>query len=183
MARPPARAAAPLLAALPLAATLAACAPAPGRPAPRRATLAAVADSLARTPPLHRAQWGVLVRDAATGRTLYERNADRLFVPASNTKLVVTAVALAEFGPDYRYRTELYAPRRAPDDTVARALLVVGRGDPTLSRRFHPEGPHPLDALADSVAGAGIRRIAGPLVVDASGPAIQIGRASCRERV
>src|SRR5690606_10562090 len=82
-------------------------------------------------------------------------------------KLVVTAVGLAELGPDYRYRTEL-AARRAPADSVAELLVIAGRGDPTWSERFHENAWAPLDSLADSVALAGIRRVRGALVVDAS---------------
>mgnify|MGYP000290593045 CR=1 FL=1 len=44
--------------------------------------------------PLNRFLWGVAVVDDRR-RLLYGRNADRLFVPASNTKLVVTATAAA----------------------------------------------------------------------------------------
>src|SRR5690606_5521005 len=86
---------------------LTACAPAATTraPAPPR-TLAEVADSVMRAPPLDRTHWGVLVVDAATGRELYRNDAHRHFIPASNTKLVVTAVALGTLGPDYRYRTE-----------------------------------------------------------------------------
>src|SRR2546425_13059391 len=61
-------------------------------------------------PPFDRATWGVYAVDDR-GRVLYQRNADRLFVPASNTKLVVTAAALALLPADYRVRTSLYANR------------------------------------------------------------------------
>ena len=40
--------------------------------------------------PLDRHHWGIAVLDPA-GRLVFGRNADRLFMPASNTKLVVTA--------------------------------------------------------------------------------------------
>lgn len=124
----------------------------------------AVAEAMAA--PLDRTHWGVLVSDAASGRVLAAEDADRHFIPASNTKLVVTAVGLGVLGPDYRYRTELQALGRA--DTVARALLAVGSGDPTWSDRFHEGEWAVLESLADSVVAAGIRRVAGPLVVDAS---------------
>src|SRR5262245_12379059 len=39
--------------------------------------------------------WGLLVVDAKTGEVLFEQNADRYFVPASNMKLFTTALALA----------------------------------------------------------------------------------------
>src|SRR2546421_2093698 len=55
-------------------------------------------DRLLDQPPFNRATWGVVVTDS-TGRTLFERNGDRLLVPASNAKVVVAAAALALLGP------------------------------------------------------------------------------------
>ncbi|HEX7050368.1 MAG TPA: D-alanyl-D-alanine carboxypeptidase/D-alanyl-D-alanine-endopeptidase [Longimicrobiales bacterium] len=129
-------------------------------------TLAGVVDSVTMTPPLDRAQWGIEVYDAAADRPLVRRNAGKHFIPASNTKLVVTAVALAELGPEYRFRTDVYVAGAPAGDTTATELVVVGHGDPTLSARFHPTAVAPLEALADSVALAGIGRITGDLVVD-----------------
>src|SRR5690606_11196715 len=163
----PAERRAALAAVLAAALALAACAPAPGRPAPRRVTLADVVDSVVSTPPLDRTHWGFGVHDPARGATLFALDPERHFIPASNMQLLVTAVALAELGPEFRYRTELYA-RRAPRDTAAALLVVVGRGDPTWSERFHETPWAPLDSLADSVALAGITRVAGELVVDAT---------------
>src|SRR5918995_3720301 len=54
-------------------------------------------------PPFNRQLWGVALADE-NGRLLYSRNADRLFIPASNTKLVVAAVASALLAPDWRGR-------------------------------------------------------------------------------
>ncbi len=144
----------------------AACAAAPTA-RPRAAAPAEVVDSAVATPPLDRTHWGIEVRDPGRGRALYRLNPEKHFVPASNMKLVVTAVALAELGPEYRYRTELFAPE-VRDDSVAARLVVFGRGDPTLSARFFESDLAPVEALADSVYGAGIRRIEGELVVDAS---------------
>jgi len=133
-----------------------------------RASVAEVADSVTTTAPLHRTHWGLALFDPDRSRTLYALNEEKHFVPASNTKLVVTAVALAELGPEWRYETPVHATGVEPGDSVAAALIVVGRGDPTLSERFHPTATAALDALADSVRAAGIRRIRGDLVIDAS---------------
>src|SRR5690606_5322423 len=113
---------------------------------------------------LHRAHWGIEVYDPAARRTLYALNSERHFIPASNMKLVVTAVALGLLGADYRYRTEIYATAPGVDISggevhagasrgettsgIAGSLVIVARGDPTLSRRFHPEGPAPIELLA-----------------------------------
>src|SRR5277367_2289560 len=52
-----------------------------------------------------RGQWGALVVDAESGAVLYQRDADRFFVPASNMKLLTSALALAKLGTAYRFRT------------------------------------------------------------------------------
>ncbi len=75
------------------------------------------ADSLAdriqkvldRTPAAHNAFWGIQIVDAATGRTLYDLNSNRFFVPASNTKLFTSALALTRLGPDYTFLTRVLA--------------------------------------------------------------------------
>src|SRR5437660_2090197 len=57
------------------------------------------------TPEYRSGHWGLLVVDAASGKTIYQRNADELFCPASVTKLFTTAAALADLGADYRFQT------------------------------------------------------------------------------
>lgn len=133
---------------------------------PATPSLREVVDSITTTPPLHRTHWGIEVWDAERARPVLRLNPEDHFVPASNNKLLVTAAALAELGPDWRYRTPLLVSG-APGDTAVAELVVVGRGDPTLSARFHPTEGAPLDSLADSVALAGIRRI-DLLAVDAT---------------
>lgn len=159
--------------AAPLALAVAAgCAPAPAPATPvppaAEARLAAVVDSILATPPFHRTHWGVAVYDGARGGLVFGRNQDENFVPASNMKLVIASAALAELGPDYRYRTELRALGPAASARDLDALLLVGRGDPTLSERFHDRAYAALDSLADSVAVAGIRHLPGGVVIDGS---------------
>src|SRR6266567_8503006 len=49
-------------------------------------------------PDLSRGFWGIEVVSVPTGKVLYAQNADKLFTPASNTKLFTTAAALALIG-------------------------------------------------------------------------------------
>ena len=129
--------------------------------------LPAVVDSVRNTPPLDRTHWGVGAYDVAADRMVLRVNLQHHFVPASNMKLVTAAAALGLLGPDHRYRTRVFAENLA--DGNASALVVKGSGDPTLGARFH--GGRPMaaaEALADSIVASGVRRVAGPLVVDAS---------------
>jgi serine-type D-Ala-D-Ala carboxypeptidase/endopeptidase (penicillin-binding protein 4) len=150
-----------------IALLLPACAARPAAEAPTLAeALAFSIDSVVAAPPVHRAAWGILITEAGTGATLYARNADRLHIPASNTKIVVATVAMGRLGPDFRYATELRAAPAA-GDAGARGLLVVGSGDPTWSARFYPSAAAPFDSLAAMAAAAGIRSVP-ELVVDVS---------------
>jgi D-alanyl-D-alanine carboxypeptidase/D-alanyl-D-alanine-endopeptidase (penicillin-binding protein 4) len=70
------------------------------------------------------AMWSVSVADA-NGRLLADVNGTKARIPASNQKLISTAIALDRLGPDYRLTTRLW---RQPDGT----LQITGEGDPDL---------------------------------------------------
>ena len=144
---------------LPVVALLLGCAaPRAEQPTPQPRTFEFIADSLLRAAPLNRAMIGIEIFDRSTGRSRYSHNADTHFVPASNMKLVVTAVAMGLLGPDYRYQTSLFASGVAGDSAVT-TLVIKGSGDPTWSTRFHSSDTFVLDRLADSLYAAGVRRV------------------------
>lgn len=157
----------------------------PARAVPRvpatpgtRAELRRVIDSLVDQPEFDNARWGVLVVDPERGDTLYARNADKLFLPASNMKLVTAAVALTQLGADYRYVTTLAARGPVAGGTLYGDLLVFGRGDPTVSDSASGDAMAPLRAMADSLYATGLRRITGRLRVGADvfpGPTLGYG--------
>ena len=68
-------------------------------------------DAVTNAREYHGAHWGILVVDAATGRTVFERNPDQLFCPASVTKLFTTAAALVDLGANYSFRTPVVPAR------------------------------------------------------------------------
>jgi serine-type D-Ala-D-Ala carboxypeptidase/endopeptidase (penicillin-binding protein 4) len=82
-------------------------------------------------PQLRRYRWGIVVQTLGATTQLYNRDGDRLFIPASNVKLITTAVALRHLGAATRLRTSVY---RLPNTGNASNLLVVGRGDPSLTK-------------------------------------------------
>src|SRR5947207_11296765 len=132
--------------------------------AAERATLRAAIDSMADAPEFHNACWGVLVVDPERGDTLYSRNAGKLFLPASNMKIITSSVALEQLGPDFTYRTTLIARGPIQGGMLTGDLAVIGRGDPTISDHMWVDAMIPLRALADSLAARGIRRVAGRIV-------------------
>jgi D-alanyl-D-alanine carboxypeptidase/D-alanyl-D-alanine-endopeptidase (penicillin-binding protein 4) len=135
-------------------------------------------DSLLDAPPFNRQLWGVALVDPA-GRLLYGRNADRLFVPASNTKLVVSAVATALLDPSWTATTSVYAAGELTEGVLAGDLVLYGRGDPTFGRRCYSTDTTlagvcdtdpfaRLRALAETLKAHGVRSVQGDLVGDGS---------------
>lgn len=118
---------------------------------------------------LSRAHWGVAVYDTEAERWVALHNADRFFVPASNLKLVVSAVALERLGPEFTYRTTVYATQPVdPDGTLNGDLVLYGRGDPNLSGRYAPSMTSIFEWLADSLVAQGLKRVTGDLIADES---------------
>src|SRR5881409_469289 len=167
-----------ILASLTISSSVAAQTPAARpRTAPLKGSLEQRLAQLIDAPPFNRATWGIYVVDDR-GRVLYQRNADRFSVPASNTKLVVTAAAAVLLPADYRVTTSLYVNGRVDAGVLQGDLILYGRGDPTWSARcYGVDSLAPgvcdstftaIDAIADSVRARGIRRITGKLVGDGS---------------
>ena len=134
---------------------------------PRAGGLAARLDRLLDEEPFDRALWGVALADPS-GRIVFARNGDRLFIPASNTKLVVAAAAAALLPPDYRFRTSVYGAGTIGEGILHGDLVLYGRGDPTLSGRYYATRLAPFEELADSLRARGVARVEGDLVGDAS---------------
>jgi D-alanyl-D-alanine carboxypeptidase/D-alanyl-D-alanine-endopeptidase (penicillin-binding protein 4) len=133
------------------------------RPASPRSELRHEIDSLTSQPEFRNAQWGVLIVNPRTGDTLYSKNAGKLFMPASNMKIITSAAALTLLGPDYRYRTTFLTDGEVRDSLLDGNLLVIGRGDPTVSDRMRGTATTVMDALADSLRAHRIRQISGSL--------------------
>lgn len=110
---------------------------------------------------------GVSVIQLSSGKPIYRRNDDRLLLPASNMKLLTSAMALQRLGPDYKFTTKLMLEPSGD-------LALLGSGDPSLSGRVFPydkdaaagPGLQAIDDLADQAVKSGITRIDGDIVGD-----------------
>jgi serine-type D-Ala-D-Ala carboxypeptidase/endopeptidase (penicillin-binding protein 4) len=94
------------------------------------------------------------------GEVLAEHNADRLFNPASVTKVATSLTAISRLGPDFKFRTALYTDGALDPATgvLHGSLYVVGSGDPAF---FYENAM----MIADKLNRAGVREVDGNLYV------------------
>jgi len=153
------------------------------------ATLADRIQKVMSRPEFAHANFGIKFVSLETGTVLFSLNSNKLFVPASTTKLLTEGTVLARLGADYRFHTRIY--RTASIDKNGKLkgdLVLVASGDPNLSNRIRPDGTlafvdedhsyngpavdgDPLTVikqLAKDVAAKGVRKIEGRVIVDAS---------------
>ncbi len=113
------------------------------------------------------AQWGVEVISLDRGDLLFEHNSTRLYMPASNNKILTAVSALLRLGPDYRYATRISTDGSVTDGVLKGNLIVTGTGDPAFAARFHDGDPYRIFRdWAASLKERGVRRIEGGIVGD-----------------
>ena len=113
-------------------------------------------------------EWGAIIVSLTRGDTLYEQNPDAMMQPASTMKMYTSAVALDRFGPDFTFRTPaLRDGTIGADGSLSGNLYLRGVGDPSLGSRFwHDQDP--MDVLAKQIAAAGVKRVRGDIIGDAT---------------
>jgi len=105
---------------------------------------------------------GVLIKDLNTQEVLFSHNEDKLFTPASLTKIFTLLAALEIFDEgQHAYPTSFYFSSTVPGE-INGDLYVVGSGDPTQS-------PEVIRKIADDlVQKFSIKCISGDIVLDNS---------------
>ena len=110
---------------------------------------------------LQPARIGILIRDLATGATLYERDAQGRYNIASNAKIITAAAALSRLGPAHQFRTSLHVKKVDANGVATGPLYVQGTGDPSV-------GTPELVDLARQVRLSGVKRISSGIALDDS---------------
>lgn len=114
-------------------------------------------------------RFGVMVASITRGDTLFALNAGEMMQPASTMKLFATAVALDRHGPEHTFSTDVL--RDGPigsDGAVSGNIYLRSDADPSMSSRFYRDPNLPMATLARSVVAAGVKRVTGDLVFDAT---------------
>lgn len=125
---------------------------------------------------VRRGRVGVKIVSLNSGKVIFENDADKYYMPASNMKNFTVAAALERLGPDFKFVTSVFAASLPdPSGTVRGDLRIYGRGDVSISTAFFgtsvddPETYYKgIDRLVDRIAAAGVKRIEGSIVGDES---------------
>ena len=106
-------------------------------------------NSLITHPELNKAHWGILIKTLEKQTTLYDRDGNQFFIPASNTKLLTTAAALVKLGESYQIKTPIYYQGNSPRLSH---LILIGKGDPSLTIEQ-------LKTVANTLQSQGIKQV------------------------
>ncbi|MFQ5865997.1 MAG: D-alanyl-D-alanine carboxypeptidase/D-alanyl-D-alanine-endopeptidase, partial [bacterium] len=119
-------------------------------------------DAILQDSLLHQTRTGIKVVSLNTGEVLYAKDSHLLFHPASNMKLLTTAAALSKLGPNFRFKTILYADTSSFEDrTIFGNLYLKGFASPDLSTQD-------LWWMVQRLKEQGVKKITGDLICDES---------------
>ncbi len=129
-------------------------------------------DQFAASESMKHASIGFYAIDLETGKVVAEYDPNRTMPTASTAKLFATATAIEILGPSYQPITRVYS--KGTIDTsgnLSGDLWIRGGGDPTLGSKYFTKKETRaafLESWANDLAKAGIKRISGDIIVDAS---------------
>ncbi|MDI6803711.1 MAG: D-alanyl-D-alanine carboxypeptidase/D-alanyl-D-alanine-endopeptidase [Bacteroidota bacterium] len=124
-------------------------------------TRTSIIDSLLNNKLLDAAFVGIKVVNLTKNETIYEKNPNKLFRPASNMKLITTGAAIELMSADFYFKTELITDGEIVDSILNGNLYLKGYGDPLLQTGD-------LDSLLNYLFTKKIKRIKGNLIGDVS---------------
>lgn len=102
---------------------------------------------------------GIKVFSLTRKEVLYQRNSDRFFIPASNVKLLTSAVALKVLGGEYQFLTTVSTDGKIKNGVLYGNLYLKGYGDPRLVSEE-------LWMIVKDIRNLGIKRINGDIIAD-----------------
>ena len=117
--------------------------------------------SIIARPSFENATIGVEVRDLSSDHIVFQNNPYRSLTPASNQKLVTSAVALQRLGGGFRFNSTVHASNKPENGVIKGDIWLKGSGDPSLTSDR-------LGDLAAEIADGGVKKIEGEVYGDGS---------------
>ena len=130
--------------------------PTPPKPPEAVQRLQAEIEATLSDPLLASSNVGMKVVSLETGEVLYEKDAEKLYHPASTMKLITAATALVKLGPNYRFHTTLYTD---PVEDNLGNIYLKGGGDPMFDS-------DDLEKMVEKLVGMDTQDLQGDIVVD-----------------
>jgi len=130
------------------------------------------AKSIPQMQNLKHGQWSIYVINTENRDVVLDVNGEKSLAPASNLKLLTSAVALSLLGEYRRFNTYLeYSGSINKNGTLSGNLYIRGEGDPTLGSS-EMDGVLPLSSLLDhwveAIRAKGIKNVNGDIIADDS---------------
>ena len=104
---------------------------------------------------------GIIIRQAGSGKIIYNRLQNYLFPPASIQKVLTATAALSYLGPNFTYKTRLWLEGPIVNHVVNGNITFQFSGDPELKYAD-------LQQLASNLKSHGIQQIRGNINIDTS---------------
>ena len=103
---------------------------------------------------------GIYVKNLTTGEVVASNNSNRLFIPASNQKIITTLGSLHFLGKNYKFKTIFFiAVKQNQTGIYNQNLYIDTKGDPTLKT-------DDLIKVVSYLGGKGIKTINGDIVLN-----------------
>ena len=132
--------------------------PAPPKMSEAVQRLQAKIEATLNDPLLASSNVGVKIVSLETGETLYEKDAEKLYHPASTMKLITAATALVKLGPNYRFETTLYADP-VENSQILGNIYLKGGGDPVFNT-------NDLEKMVERLMEMDTKDLQGDIIVD-----------------
>lgn len=103
--------------------------------------------------------YGLLVINPLTEDTIISINPSQSFIPASNTKLFTSAVAVHLLGVDFECATKFFSTAKIENGIIDGDLIIKGYGNALMS-------DNDLDSIAEILSSNGLKKINGRIIGD-----------------
>ncbi|MGB9720686.1 MAG: D-alanyl-D-alanine carboxypeptidase/D-alanyl-D-alanine endopeptidase [bacterium] len=115
-------------------------------------------DTILNAPELNNSFYGIYMVNLDSQDTIFELNANKLFVPASNMKIITTSASLYFLGANFRFKTRLFLRGAIKEKKLYGDIVLQGEGDPTFSLDN-------MERFISKIENYGIKEITGSICI------------------